>query len=92
MILPTQQHWLLSWKEYWLFTVTTCRFPTAPSLGEEEGESSGSGLYPSLHEQATMPRLNMMVKSVIIMMIIIIMMSMSMITVTTEIRSLPLVV
>jgi len=31
------------------------RFPTAPSLGEE-GESSGSGLYPSLHEQATMPR------------------------------------
>jgi len=32
------------------------RFPTAPSLGEEGGESSGSGLYPSLHEQATMPR------------------------------------
>jgi len=32
------------------------RFPTAPTLGEEEGESSGSGLYPSLHEQATMPR------------------------------------
>jgi len=33
------------------------RFPTAPALGEEERESSGSaGIYPSLHEQATMPR------------------------------------
>jgi len=32
------------------------RFPTAPALGEEERESSGSGLYPSLHEQSTMPR------------------------------------
>jgi len=32
------------------------RFPTAPTLGDEEGRSSGSGIYPSLHDQATMPR------------------------------------
>jgi len=33
------------------------RFPTAPALGEEERESPGSaGIYPSLHEQTTMPR------------------------------------
>ena len=47
------------------------RFPTAPALGEEGGESSGSGLYPSLHEQATMPRLamnmNKMVKTLMIL-------------------------
>ena len=51
-------------------TMSFNRFPTAPALGEEEGESSGSGLYPSLHEQATMPRstiiMNKMVKTVMI--------------------------
>ena len=51
-------------------TMSFNRFPTAPALGEEEGESSGSGLYPSLHEQATMPRSTMnmsMSKTVMIM-------------------------
>ena len=31
------------------------RFPSAPAYGEEAQEGAG-GLYPSLHDQATMPR------------------------------------
>ena len=57
-------------------TMSFNRFPTAPSLGEE-GESSGSGLYPSLHEQATMPRLamnmNKMVKTLMILKMVLMM-------------------
>ena len=70
-------------------TMIFYRFPTAPALGEEERESSGSaGIYPSLHEQATMPRLmmnmNKMVKSVMIMKLVLM--------ITTKIRALPFVV
>ena len=58
-------------------TMSFNRFPTAPALGEEGGESSGSGLYPSLHEQATMPRLamnmNKMVKTLMILKMVLMM-------------------